>query len=79
MALLLHLKATIPVIVSGAPITRTGHELPTLRYFFVGTSGKTMEICSLEPPQGFLPLFSALNAGSESFSHNIFHVQCVEG
>lgn len=58
MALLLHLKATIPIIVSGAPITRTGHELPTLHYFFVGTSGKTMEICSLVPPGLFASILS---------------------
>lgn len=30
-------------------------------------------------PRAFLPLFSALNPGLERFSHNIFHVQCVEG
>lgn len=51
MALFLHLEVTIPGSFSGAPITGASHTFPTLHYFFfVGTSGKTMEICSLEPP-----------------------------
>lgn len=60
-------------------MTGNSNALPTLHCFVVWTSGKSMEICSLELPGLFLPPFSALNPGSERFSHNIFLVQCVEG
>jgi len=53
-----HLKATIPIIVSGALLAGSGHAFPTLHYFFVGTSGRTIEICSLEPPGLFASILS---------------------
>lgn len=66
----------IPIIISGAPIIRTGHNLSTLHYFFVGISGKTVELWSLEPPGLFASILSTKSWLRKLFSQYFPYSVC---